>query len=193
MEGTSISTMKAIEAVTSDSVTGNKTDVVNRLYIADSDYDDFIDYYNKYKENSTVYLFRYMTSEYVAEEASLVKIKGERIDTNAYFFKETINLKFDIIDLTFTRNGVRTVIPTIMTPIDIIYESTPPVEVTDDNAVWDWLKKLLMLVALIILIILLFPFLPYIIKGIVWVLTLPFKFVWWLAKKLKENKQNKNE
>ena len=186
--GTTISTMNAIEEVTSEKVKGTAETVINRLFIADSDYTDFMNYYNRYKSDSKIYLFRYMTSEYVAEEASLVKIKGGRIDTNAYFFKETVNLKFDIIDLTFTRDGVTTVIPAVMTPIDIIHESTPPVETIDDTADSDWWKKLLMIVAIIFLIILLLPFLPYIIKGIVWVIMLPFRIVGWIIKALKQNK-----
>ncbi len=193
LEGTTISKMNAIEAVTADSVKGTTDEVVKRLYIADSDYSYFMEYYNKYKSNSTVYLFRYMKSEYICEEASLVKPKGLRIDTNAYFFQETVNLNFDIIDLTFTLNGVKTVIPVVMTPIDIIHEGTPPVETHDDSKENDWLKKLLMIVALIILIIVLAPVLPYILKGIVWVLMLPVRFIYWIVKIIKANKRNKNE
>ncbi len=194
LEGTIISKMKAIEAVTRESVKGTRDEVVNRLYIADSDYADFISYYDHHTAlNRTVYLFRYMTSEYICEEATLVKDLFHEIDTNAYFFQETVNLNFDIIDLTFTKNGAKTVIPVVMTPIDIIHEGTPPVETHDDSKENDWLKKLLMIVALIILIIVLAPVLPYILKGIVWVLMLPVKFIHWIAKIIKEKKRNKNE
>ena len=192
LTGTTISTMNAIEKVTASSISGTAEQVVNRLYIADSDYSDFMNYYNRYKNDSTVYLFRYMTSEYVAEEASLVRIKGGRIDTNAYFFKETVNLKFDIIDLTFTKNGVMTVIPAVMTPIDIVYESTPPVE-PEDETFDDFLKKLLMIIALILVIILIVPLLPYILKFLLWVISLPFKLVKLLANFIDEYKKNKKE
>ena len=176
--------MNAIEKVTDSKVKGSASTVVNRLYIADSDYNDFMNYYNRYKNGNTIYLFRYMTSEYVAEQASLVKIKGGKIDDNAYFFKETINLNFDIIDLTFTRDGASTVIPAVMTPIDIIYESTPPVQPVEETAD-NFLKKLLMLIALIIALIILVPLLPYILKLLWWLIKLPFKLAIWIAKTIQ--------
>ena len=45
---------------------------------------------------------------------------------DGYFFKETVNLDFDIIDVTFTKDLKDTVIPVVSSPIDIVPSPTPP-------------------------------------------------------------------
>ena len=54
-------------------------------------------------------------------------------DTNAYLCQMWVQLDFDIIDLTFTKNGVETVIPVIMSPMDIVPDLNPPVSTIKDG------------------------------------------------------------
>lgn len=46
-------------------------------------------------------------------------------------------------------------------------------------------KGLLYLIMLILLIVLIYPTLPYIFKAIVWIVSLPFKFIKWFIDKFK--------
>ena len=151
---------------------------------------------------STYYLFRYQVSDY---ESSEVK-EGEweyrynalnptasgwtfkNADTNAYFFKETVNLDFDIIDVTFNKNGTLAVIPVVMSPIDVIPSATPPVYTETDTDKTLWWKLLLGLAGLILLVVILAPVLPYIIQGVWFVITLPVKAVAILVKSFRKEK-----
>ena len=128
-----------------------------------------------------------MVSDYVAQEATLFEYTSEGFigsgwaerDTNAYFFQETVNLNFDIIDLTFVKDDVYTVIPVAMAPIDVIHDSTAPVKTTPDKD-FDW-KKLLKIVLggllLIVLLVVLMPILPTIISVIIKIILLPFRMI----------------
>ena len=128
-----------------------------------------------------------MVSDYVAQEATLFEYTSEGFigsgwaerDTNAYFFQETVNLNFDIIDLTFVKDDVYTVIPVAMAPIDVIHDSTAPVKTTPDKD-FDW-KKLLKIVLggllLILLLIIFMPLLPSLISLIIKIAVLPFRLI----------------
>ena len=183
--------ISAIEKVDDDKISGNKTQDCDRLYISVADYDEFVSYYKKYAksaindygEECTVFLFRYMVSDYIAQEATLYKYKTRldggsinKVDTNASFFQETVNLDFDIIDLTFIQDDVKTVIPVIMSPIDIVHDATPPVYTTSDRRN-NILALILGILGLIILLLLLAPFLPSLITLLVKILVMPFKVV----------------
>lgn len=136
----------------------------------------------------TVYLFRYQTSDYISQEATCLEWNGRswvNQDTNAYFFQETVNLDFDIIDVTFSNGVVDTVIPVAMKPVDVVPAGTPPVDTNSDNTI-DWWKLVLMVLALIILLVILMPILPYIIKAVVWVVMLPFKGIAALVNAIKK-------
>ena len=169
---------------------GDFKSVCDRLYVFENDFNDFKSYYNKYaksenndyNEKCTVYLFRYMVTDYIAQEATALKFNGkkwEQQDTNARFFQETVNLDFDIIDLTFVKDDVYTVIPVAMAPIDVIHDSTAPVNTTSDKN-FD-LKKLLQIILggllLIVLLVVLMPILPTIISVIIKIILLPFRMI----------------
>lgn len=135
--------------------------------------------------NETVYLFRYQVTDYVSIESSLYE-KGSllgveawsKVDTNAYFFQETVNLDFEVIDLKFKKEDVVTVIPVVMSPIDIFPSADAPVDTTDDKETFANLIKVIFgVIGLLLLLVFLMPILPYIVQGIVWVITLPFRLL----------------
>lgn len=93
----------------------------------------------------------------IAQEATLLKentgVFGNTfkdVDTNAYFFQQTVNLDFDIIDVTFSNGSVDTVIPVVSNPIDVIPDATPPVYTQSDKKPNWWL----IIAALILLVVL---------------------------------------
>ena len=121
-----------IKQISASDLSGNTSEVAQRLYM---DENDVAGLRTAFMEtNSTVFLFRFQISDYISQEATLYNVGSflggttlSEVDTNAYFFQETVNLDFDILDVTFTKNGRYTVIPVAMDPIDIIPAAIPPV------------------------------------------------------------------
>ncbi len=187
--------IQAIYPVKASDMTGTKKEVADRLYISEGDYEHFNAFYEANKADSTVYLFRYQVSDYVAQEATLFSRGSflgietwEKVDTNAYFFQETVNLDFDVIDVTFSKGVSETVIPVVASPIDIIPNATPPVY-TQSDAKPDWWIWFLIIVALMVFVVL-SPILSPIIKIVSEVICLPFrllgKFLKWLWREEKK-------
>ena len=169
--------IQAIYAVKESDLEGSAEEVAKRLYISKGDYEEFSEYYNANKDLCTVYLFRYQTSDYISQEATLYQYypdgsifttgRGwQKCDTNAYFFQQTVNLDFDIIDVTFSNGSVDTVIPIVSTPIDVIPDATPPLHTQSDKppAWWTWLKLAIGLFLLGVLIAGLMPIVKLIFR-----------------------------
>ena len=205
---TTFNNIPAIYAVKQSDLSGSAEEISKRLYIAESDYLDFKLFYEANKENSTIYLFRYQQSEYVAMEAASWKTdkgsfwegdgiiptyKPDRIDSNNYFFQETVNLDFDIIDVTFSNDETETVIPVVSSPIDVIPDATPPVITISDGEI-PWWKILIVVILALLLLAVLSPVLSPIIKFLVWLVCLPFKaigkFLKWLWRKRKRDDES---
>ncbi len=144
--------------------------------------------------NERVYCLRYRVTDYLSDEARLYEYSKKLIagydyslvDTNAYFFQMSMDLDFQIIDLTFTKDNVSTILPVLMKPHDIIHSATPPLETTNDWLLSNW-SKILAVVLLVVLIIIFMPILPYIVKFIVWLLMLPIKAVKGIIKLFKKD------
>ena len=96
---------------------------------------------------------------------------------------------FDLIQLTFNKKGAYTVIPVVSSPIDIVDGLTPPVDMPDELST---LEVIVGLIFLILLIILLWPLLPLIVKGVWWIICLPFKLVCFVVKKLTGGRHDKD-
>ena len=195
-------TVSAIKKVESSDFKSTAAATCEDLYIDESDYDEFKEYYDEAKaKGETVYLFRYYQSDFTCYEVAEYK-RGEGdwtllgtnfgyefVDSNAYFMQMWVHLDFDIIDLTFTKDNVDTVIPVIMSPMDIAADGAPPVYTEDDKPDMDWLKWLFAALALIIVLIILAPLLPYVFKFLLWLLMLPAKLVVWIINLLKRKNE----
>lgn len=167
----------------------------DKLYISAREVGAFKAFYEANKAENIIYLFRYQVSDYISAEASLFEPETfgnawKRTDTNGYFMQETVNLDFDVIDVTLTKDGAPTVIPAVSDPVDNIPEGTPPVHTTDDENM-DWRTLLGLFLGAMLLIVLL-PFIawlaPYLVKGAVWVLLLPFRGIAAIVRSLKRRK-----
>lgn len=135
----------AIQEVTDSLVlNGDAKTVCDNLYISERDYNEFKQFYNDNKDDSTVYLLRFATSEYMAMTVSEVKeqklagvvVGGDTIDSNASFCQTDVFLDFDIIDFEYVKNDESYIIPVSMSPIDIFPELTPPVETKTGSNFW---------------------------------------------------------
>ena len=75
-------------------------------------------------------------------------------------------------------------------PIDIFSDVTPPPnwEPGHDAGLPLWLIIVLIVVGVILLLILLpilWPLIKLLLKGIVWIICLPFRFIGWIVKKIR--------
>ena len=200
VSGVNTYTVSAIKKVESSDFKSTTAATCEELYIDESDYDEFKAYYDKATRNDeTVYLFRYYQSDYTCYEVAEYK-RGEGdwtllgtnfgykfVDSNAYFMQMWVQLDFDIIDLTFTKDNVDTIIPVIMSPMDIAADGAPPVITTKNHLTW-W-QILLAVLALIIVLIILAPLLPYVLKFLIWLLMLPVKLVVWIINLFKKKNE----
>lgn len=208
--------VSAIQKVTSTDINvfSSSTAFCDKFYVDPSDYDEFTEYVkNAEKNNETVYLFRYYQSDYTHYEVAEYKrdkgdwtmVQGSLfdykfLDTNAYFMQMWVQLDFDIIDLTFTKDGVDTVIPVVMSPIDIAADSGQTLFPTDDDGLLaklgEWGKRIaiiLIVIVVIILLILFAPVLNALIKGLFWLISLPFKAIAKLFKSKDKKPKNKGD
>ncbi len=144
-------------------------------------------------DDSTPYLFRFSVSDYESYDATVHKnnswltIGGT--NSNTTMSSETVYLDFDIITLTFARNGIYTVVPVVSNPIDIVGDITPPLENNESwvlqkigvkignwfNSWGKWLVTALAIVIGIVLIVVFFPVIVAVLKIIGRVIIAPFK------------------
>lgn len=183
--------IKAIYPVTDSDLAGTDEEVSERLFISSADVADFKQFYNAEKADSTVYLFRYQVSDYIAQEVTEYKhvedwalIGGtfntyEVVDTNAYFFQETVNLDFDIIDVTFSTGEMETVIPVVSSPIDVIPDATAPVYTeSDEEPAWlKWLKAIVAAVIIVVILVIFGPLIFWLLKLVIKIILWPFKAI----------------
>lgn len=179
-------TMSAIQSITVKDINFYPDSKVfcDKFYISESDYDEFIEFTKQSEsQNKTVYLFRYYQSEYVSNEVTEYKRSStfdistgseigtySYVDTNAYFCQMWVQLDFDIIDLTFTKDNVKTVIPVIMSPMDLAADAVYPVSTIqqDENGgglpLWAWI---LIAVAITVIVIIIIKCSPALCSGMI--------------------------
>ena len=188
---------------------GKDEDIADRLMVQVSDVDDIKAEYNDAikvnavgDEEKVVVLFRFATSDYYSEKATIfIKDGGilwadKYVNDEAYIAQESVFFDFDIIQLTFLKDGVYTVIPVVSSPIDIVNAITPPANNRED----DWWKILLAILLLILIIYILWPVLPMVIKVIAaifkWIIKIivfPFKAIGKLFKKKRDKPKEQEE
>ncbi len=190
--GEEFKNVQPIYAVTDKDMLQTDSNLSKNLLINEDDIGDFRYYYSKAKqENKTVFLFRFAVTDYHAEDAIIYKVEDNnlsRIRNEASVVEETVFLSFDIIQLTFNKEGIYTVIPVVASPINIISDLTPPIQPN-----LSWLRWLLIALIILVILIVLAPFLPTIFKGL-WeiiklifkIIALPFK---WIASLFKGGKK----
>ena len=184
--------VQPIYAVTDKDMLQTDSNLSKNLLINEDDIEDFRYYYSKATlENKTVFLSRFAVTDYHAEDAIIYKIENNnlsRIRNQASVVEETVFLSFDIIQLTFNKEGIYTVIPVVSNPINIISDLTPPVQPS-----FNWLRWVLIALAIIVLIIILAPFLPTIFKGLWEIIKFIFKIIIapfkWIASLFKGGKK----
>ena len=158
-----------------------KADIAKTLLINgnESELNKFKAFYNAAKRNNeTVVLFRFAQTDYMCLPVMCYNWQtGKNLSGNygkdTYVVQESVFLNFDVIQLTFNKDGIYTVIPVVNNPVDIYNDITLPKVPTD------WWKMLLMYILLFLLFIFLIAtgILSLVIKGILYIIFLPFRLI----------------
>lgn len=176
-----------IYEVKADDLIADDYGVSKRLLVNKNDVANLRAFYAKESAlNRRVVLFRFANTDYFSQACGRSDNEGNYVPENeadTYIASETIFLDFDIIELTFNKDGVYHVIPVVSSPIDVINGFTAPAQKLE------WWKIIIAVIILIICLILLAPILPYIFKGIWLVICAPFKAI----KSAKEKRKAKHK
>ncbi len=162
--------VNAIHKVEETDLKGETEAISETLYVDQGDveglkkfYDDATKVTLENPEGCSVYLFRYQVSDYIAQDALEAHVGRWGAsnhflywdDYNAYFFQETVNLDFRVIDLTFTRGMQKTVIPVAQSPIDVFQDASFPTY-QQPKAGLPWWAVLLIIIAVVVGVYLLY-------------------------------------
>ena len=98
-------------------------------------------------------------------------------DDGGFVAKEDIYMDFDILSLTFRKDGVSTIIPAVMSPVNIIPDLETPTNGIGGADGLDWWMWLAIGVVALIALIILMPFIPTVISLVVKVILLPFRLL----------------
>jgi hypothetical protein len=160
--------------------------ISKNIYVNENDVRElkhFVEYCDD--NGKKVVLFHFAVSDYYSEMASILDLDAffpSQWDNQAYFSSETIFHNFDIIQLTFLKDGIYMIIPVVASPIDIVSDIVPPYNMPDGETLLDkiiaFLKQWGMTILLCLLgLILLPPLLPYIIQFVFWLIKIPIHFI----------------
>ena len=156
----------------------------------ETELNEFKDFCNNARENNeTVVLFRFAQTDYECLPVMCYNpFTGRNLSgdygNDTYVVQESVFLNFDIIELTFNKDGEYTVIPVVNSPVDIYNDITLPKQATG------WWKTLLMYVLIILPLLFLTAtgILPLILKATVNVILLPFKAIGLLIRGIRKRK-----
>mgnify|MGYP001851894683 FL=1 len=183
-------------------LSGTDVEVSQRLLVNINDvkhlrdaYDDAVTVNPLDPEDEECYLvmFRFATSDYYAAPLDIYESDfwGTVHKGQAYVARQSVFFDFDVIDLTFNKEGIYTVIPAVSDPIDIVNDLTAPTDMGNDGL--DILALVLLMIVLIVLLVALMSILPFIGKGIVWLVCLPFRALGALFRFVGKAKQKRRE
>lgn len=175
-----------IYEVTAADLTLSETDFCNKLLVNSFDYKSVYDWAEKsIKAGEHPHLFRYAKTDFTQTAMRFDSISNIfNSPEDGYIAEETVFLNFDVIDLTFrSEEGVDTVIPVVMDPVDVFNGLDPAIVYGPD---WDELLKLILsVIGVIILILIVVMFWGPVkaVLGLVWdIISAPFKWLWNIFK-----------
>lgn len=160
--------LKPIQEVTWSEIKNLTDEQISQTYfVAESDVSEFKYYVkNQNSLNKTVYLFRYDMESFYTEQ-----LYAENLGICGYVWQEPIYLDFDIISLTYDKAGIKTVIPVVSNPIDIIAGIEPPSNslIPEFENWWkttmtDFLTSLFGAIAIVLFVFLVIKFLEFVFK-----------------------------
>ena len=146
--------------------------------------------------DEVVVLFRFATSDYYSRAAVIIEPDAgflgtdKKYEDQAYIAKESVFFNFDVIQLTFNKEGIYTVIPVVSDPIDAVGDITPPVDLPGEL---EWWQVVFSLVMMVLLVLLLAPLWPYVVRAILWVFDYVGMGVRAVARLIRERRNSRRE
>ena len=178
--------VKPIQILEASDLVGTNEQISEALLVNRDDVSELQGFYaEETLKGNKVVLFRFATTDYFSMAVGRTGVAEKNADT--YIASQTVFFDFDIIELTFNKDGVYHVIPVVSSPTDIVNGFTAPA------TEFEWWKILVAVILLVLLIVLLYPILGYIIRFLIWLISLPVKAIEKASKKAKEKKKNKGE
>lgn len=135
-----------IYEVTASDLALSDEDFSKQLLVHEDDVSKIREAYNTaVKNGERVILYRFAVTDYFSRKVITHGVDEWALGYNvdAYIAKETVFFDFDILSLTFSRDGQDFVIPAVASPVDVIGKIEPPAEEGNGNSLSDWLKELL--------------------------------------------------
>lgn len=132
--------------------------LASTLYINENDVKAFREFFEKEtKAGKKVYLFRFAATDYFAAPLTVKDLETNETvstesDPSAEVRQGTAFLQFDILTLTFDKDGELTVLGVACSPIDALGDYTPAILDPPDFDK-DWWKKIVALIVIILIII----------------------------------------
>lgn len=166
----------------SEDFVGSHEEVSKNLLINFHDVDDLESfYYHSLNQDKSVVLFRFARSDYYSQYLDICEppfnpgsiFEGKVWKNQAYRAWQSVFLGFDVIQLSFHKNGKLFVFPVISNPEDIISPIDPPIS-SDDDDILKWIFRILIFIVALIVFA---PLIPLFLKGIIWIILLPFKLI----------------
>ncbi len=159
-------TVAPIYTVKAEDLNGSDAEVSERLLINANDvsalkafYTDAVTVNDTADEEKVVVLFRFATSDYYSAPVDIIELgagflwQDKHTSGQAYRAWESVFFDFDIIQLSFQKDGKYTVIPAVASPIDIVNDITPPVQLPDDTPWWVKLLSVILIIVLVVLVV----------------------------------------
>lgn len=191
-------TVLPIYKVQASDILLSDSELSSTLLVNASDVSDFkASFGNSVLEDSSLVLFRFATNDYYSQK--VLRTGNETLgQEDTYIAQQTVFKDFDIIQLTFHRDGIYKVIPVVSSPLDIINAITPPLEPEPNDPLdvvfgpaydwfldlWEKAKPYLIAVVAVLVLLLLIP----IVKLIVQIISGLVK----VSKKTAEKQKNKD-
>lgn len=151
----------------------DKEELAERLLVDVNDIDDIRAAYNAaLLKNETLWLFRFAATDYYAHDISFWNKNGFSTSAEGMWFEQTVFLDFNLIELTYEKNGVETVFPIVMSKVDYTGDGVAPNTdgpSLDNLSGFDWnLDGFKMVVSVLLVLILFATFIPLIADLVRW-------------------------
>ena len=185
-------TYSPIEEVTAKNYTKDKGTDCSTLLLNGEDYTEFSSFCDTaFLKGEHPFLFRFAQTDYYSSAARYDYVTDNPLETgyslsdqDGYIAQQTCFLNFDIIQLTFQKDGKDTVIAAVSNPIDIFNAVEPPIDKGGCDR--DMIKKIIAIVILAVLVLILWRPIVWLIKNLFALIAAPFKAIGKAVKKKKK-------
>lgn len=176
--------VKPIQVVDDDNV----KNVEGELYLNNRYAESVKTMYRAAKQRGdNMYVFHFAASDYNSYQVFSSAFAGDDEslwvtgkDEGGFVCRESLFLDFDMLEMTFERDGIQTVLPVQMSPINVIGEVQLPDDYNPPDGVPEWVIILIAILILVVVVILCPALLPILVQIVI----LPIKLLWWLIRAL---------